>query len=184
MLNVLPIVEQNKANLILLKALEKQNDINLVRDFQQGNITVIIDGPCSELTSALQMKPSLKKQIDRILFVGGSDKYGDITPVAEKNVYSDVYGAQYMFLSEIPIVMFGLNVTRDIENRCLMPLVYLKDETIFESEQCGVFVETKGQLTFGMTVTDLYSDKQFEQQTVQIIKSFDKDKYQQILQQL
>ena len=32
---------------------------------------------------------------------------------------------------------------------------------IFAGEEAGVAVETKGTITYGKTVTDLYSDKQF-----------------------
>lgn len=41
-------------------------------------------------------------------------------------------------------------------------VLYTVDDSIFETHHVGIRVETKGQLTCGKTVTDLYSDKQLE----------------------
>lgn len=41
-------------------------------------------------------------------------------------------------------------------------LLYADDDSYFQTEHVGIRVETKGQLTRGKTVTDLYSDKQME----------------------
>ncbi|WP_312045038.1 nucleoside hydrolase [Anaerotignum sp.] len=41
-------------------------------------------------------------------------------------------------------------------------VLYAVDDSIFETHHVGIRVETKGQITLGKTVTDLYSDKQFE----------------------
>ncbi len=40
-------------------------------------------------------------------------------------------------------------------------LVYALDDSLFSFDEAGVRVETKGKITYGKTVTDLYSDKQF-----------------------
>ena len=68
---------------------------------------------------------TLTEKINEILLVGGSDSYGDVTPVAEKNIYADPESAQHVFLSGIPIVMFGLNITRQLDNKGLIPLIFL-----------------------------------------------------------
>lgn len=41
-------------------------------------------------------------------------------------------------------------------------VLYAADDSIFTTEEAGVRVECKGELTLGKTVTDLYSDKQWE----------------------
>ena len=41
-------------------------------------------------------------------------------------------------------------------------VLYADDDTCFQTERVGIRVETKGKLTRGKTVTDLYSDKQME----------------------
>ncbi len=45
---------------------------------------------------------------------------------------------------------------------------------IFKGEWCGVHVETKGKITSGKTVTDLYSDKQFEEHNTFIVTEVDR----------
>ncbi|MEN6595871.1 MAG: nucleoside hydrolase [Clostridiaceae bacterium] len=46
-----------------------------------------------------------------------------------------------------------------------LALLYADDETLLKTERAGVRVETKGKLTRGKTVTDLYSDKKMEKNT-------------------
>ena len=41
-------------------------------------------------------------------------------------------------------------------------VLYAVNDSIFETHHVGICVETKGQITLGKTVTDLYSDKQME----------------------
>ena len=41
-------------------------------------------------------------------------------------------------------------------------LLYADDDSYFQTEHVGIRVETKGKLTRGKTVTDLYSDKQMQ----------------------
>lgn len=43
-----------------------------------------------------------------------------------------------------------------------LAVYYAVDDSIFETHHVGIRVETKGALTLGKTVTDLYSDKQME----------------------
>ncbi len=48
---------------------------------------------------------------------------------------------------------------------------------IFKGEWCGVRVETKGKITSGKTVTDLYSDKQFEEHNTFIVTEVDREAF-------
>ncbi len=41
-------------------------------------------------------------------------------------------------------------------------VLYADDDSYFQTDHVGIRVETKGRLTRGKTVTDLYSDKQME----------------------
>ena len=45
---------------------------------------------------------------------------------------------------------------------------------LFKGEWCGVHVETKGKITSGKTVTDLYSDKQFDEHNTFIVTEVDR----------
>ena len=56
-------------------------------------------------------------------------------------------------------------------------VLYAADDSIFTTERVGIRVETKGQLTLGKTVTDLYSDKQFEQKNAYIVVDVDREAF-------
>ena len=53
-------------------------------------------------------------------------------------------------------------------------VLYADDESYFQTDQAGVRVETKGKLTRGKTVTDLYSDKQMEH-NASVVTNLDRD---------
>ena len=133
-------------------------------------VTVIVDGPLTELAALLQTKYTYRNIIKEILFVGGSATCGDVTPCAEKNVYDDAYAAKYVFNSEIPMTVFPLDVTRDIQNRTVLPFEYLTNPEKFETEECGMYVETRSELCFGKTVCDILSDAQFPKHNCKMVK--------------
>ena len=170
-------------NAELLRIINRSMQITLT-DTIEENTYVLVNGPLTELSDMLIRDYTLADKIEKILLVGGSDSYGDVTPVAEKNIYDDPESAQHVFLSGIPIVMFGLNVTRELKNRSLMPLAWLFKPQIFKTEECGVFVETKAKKTRGMTVTDVYSDKQFDRHYVEMVLDFDWDQYRELLRNM
>ncbi len=179
-------LEPSKNNEQLLTLIKKQKDIQLIdiKDIKDDRFTVIVNGPLTQLANILMSRYKLIDQIDAVLFVGGSDAYGDVTPAAEKNVYADVFAAQQVFLSTVKIIMFGLNVTRNLENRALAPLVYLKDSSIFVTDECGIYVETKGKVTYGKTVTDVYSDFQFEDHHCEIVLDINRERFNTIIKSL
>lgn len=82
-----------------------------------GEITIIAIGPQTNLALALQKYPSLRDEIDSIIFMGGGlglePKYGkgNITPDAECNVYFDPWAADIVLRSGIDLTMVGLDVT-------------------------------------------------------------------------
>lgn len=48
---------------------------------------------------------------------------------------------------------------------------------LFQGEWCGVHVETKGRITSGKTVTDLYSDKQFAEHNTFVVLNVDREAF-------
>lgn len=48
---------------------------------------------------------------------------------------------------------------------------------LFKGEWCGVHVETKGSITSGKTVTDLYSDKQFDEKNTYLVTEVDREAF-------
>lgn len=167
-------LENTEENRELISLLKNSEFFEVTDQLEKDSkTTVIVNGPLTQLADMLLKDHTLKERISEILLIGGSDSYGDVTPVAEKNIYADPESAQHVFLSGIPIVMFGLNVTRNLRNRALLPAAYLLDPSLFHTEECGVFVETKGRETRGMTVTDLYSDRQFDNHYVKMVTQID-----------
>lgn len=61
------------------------------------------------------------------------------------------------------------------------PVLYLVHPELFSAEEAGVYVETQGTITQGKTVTDLYSDKQFEKKNATVVLDVDRDKFINIL---
>lgn len=61
------------------------------------------------------------------------------------------------------------------------PVMYLAHPELFESEAAGVYVETRGAITRGKTVTDLWSDKQFEKKNAQVVLKVDRARFIEIL---
>lgn len=78
----------------------------------QGELTIALVGPQTNLADALQREPRLKSWIREIAIMGGSTTLGNITPAAEFNVYCDPEAAAIVFASGVPIRMMGYNVTR------------------------------------------------------------------------
>lgn len=64
------------------------------------------------------------------------------------------------------------------------PVLYLACPEIFEAEEAGVVVETKSELTRGKSVTDLYSDKQFEFKNALVVLDVDRKAFSEKLKEL
>ena len=73
---------------------------------------------------------------------------------------------------------FGLSVFC-MHDSC--PVMYAAHPELFEGEMAGVVVETKGTITNGKSVTDLYSDKQFPFKNVLVLLKVDREKFVSIL---
>ena len=61
------------------------------------------------------------------------------------------------------------------------PVMYLAHPDLFDGEMAGVVVETKGTVTLGKSVTDLYSDKQFPFKNALVLLKVDREKFLSIL---
>lgn len=80
---------------------------------QPGELTLIFVGRLTNLAIALAKDPSIAKKVDRLVIMGGALKTsGNITPVAEANIYGDPEAAHRVFESGIPLTMVGLDVTK------------------------------------------------------------------------
>lgn len=57
------------------------------------------------------------------------------------------------------------------------PVLFLACPELFSGEEAGVYVETRGEVTLGKTVTDLWSDKQFADRHVFVVLNVDREKF-------
>eukprot|EP01095_Lingulamoeba_sp_RSL-Kostka_P012288 TRINITY_DN483_c1_g1_i4.p1 TRINITY_DN483_c1_g1~~TRINITY_DN483_c1_g1_i4.p1 ORF type:complete len:348 (-),score=114.30 TRINITY_DN483_c1_g1_i4:155-1198(-) len=78
-----------------------------------NQISLITLGPLSNIGLALLIKPELVDFVNRISIMGGAVNHqGNITPIAEANIYNDDFAARSVFSSNWKeINMIGLNVT-------------------------------------------------------------------------
>ena len=61
------------------------------------------------------------------------------------------------------------------------PVMYAAHPELFEGELAGVVVETRGSITNGKSVTDLYSDRQFPFRNVMVMLKVDRERFMEIL---
>lgn len=82
-----------------------------------GEVTVIAIGPQTNLALAMLKEPKLAKALNSVVFMGGGlgldPKYGrgNITPVAECNIWFDPQAADIVFRSGVDLTMVSLDVT-------------------------------------------------------------------------
>ncbi|CAM4301948.1 nucleoside hydrolase [Erysipelothrix aquatica] len=75
-------------------------------------ITIVASGPLTNLAQAIKKDPSTMQRYQRIVLMGGAfTVVGNVSPVAEANIFQDPHAAKVVFESGIPITMIGLDVT-------------------------------------------------------------------------
>jgi pyrimidine-specific ribonucleoside hydrolase len=85
----------------------------VLRDAAPRSVTIAAIGPLTNIALLLALHPELAERIDRLVIMGGSTTRGNITPVAEFNVWTDPEAAQRVLAgSGLDICLVGLDVTR------------------------------------------------------------------------
>lgn len=102
---------------------------------------LIATGPLTNIGALFLAHPEVKDHIRYISFMGGAAVGGNVTPVAEFNVYVDPEAADIVFRSGVPIVMSGLDVTHK---------AYLAEQDLQTIEEIGTGLarETAAMLRF------------------------------------
>jgi inosine-uridine nucleoside N-ribohydrolase len=78
------------------------------------NLHLIPIGPLTNIAAAIRRYPDIVNHVTAISLMGGSTTMGNVTAVAEFNIWADAEAAHIVFTSGIPIKMVGLNVTRQV----------------------------------------------------------------------
>lgn len=77
----------------------------------KGELVVVAIGPLTNIGIALAKYKELPSLLKKIVIMGGSAAFGNITPAAEFNIYVDPEAAEMVFKCGTPIFMCGLDVT-------------------------------------------------------------------------
>ena len=169
------------------------DQLNKERDH---GLTIVCIGPLTNIAAVLTNSPNISGRIGELLIMGGAfglsrHGYGNVTPVAEFNIYSDPEAAKIVFESGIHVRAVGLDVTSAPENwltsaeysrvkatknrvsvfaaRILANTMQKRrmfelhdpiaigaviQPSLYGFTELSVKIETKGEYTTGMTVTE------------------------------
>jgi len=163
---------------------------------KKHGVTIVCTGPLTNIASLLKNTPDVRKQIREIVLMGGAYGiteygFGNETPVAEFNIFSDPEAAKAVFESGIELKAVGLDVTTiprleltandysrirkargkiaKFATRILMRNMRMHGRftlhdpmavavtirpSLYAFSEYYVNIETKGELTSGMTIAD------------------------------
>lgn len=96
------------------RALAERAEDFIVRkaDELDGELVLITLGRLTNVALALAKDPGLARKIKQVYVMGGAVQVaGNVTPVAEANIWGDPEAADIVFASGLDIVMIGLDVT-------------------------------------------------------------------------
>jgi purine nucleosidase len=78
----------------------------------EGALRVLAVGPLTNLALALELEPALPSLVADVVIMGGAALVpGNVTAVAEANIWNDPVAARSVFAADWPIMMVGLDVT-------------------------------------------------------------------------
>lgn len=80
-----------------------------------GEITLVAVGPLGNLAAALMLEPALKTLLREVIIMGGTVlEPGNVSPVAEANIWNDPHAADKVFTAGWKLTMVGLDVTHQV----------------------------------------------------------------------
>lgn len=91
-----------------------QHLVQLVQRYG-GAATIIALGPLTNIARAIQHAPAVMRQLGHLVIMGGAIGVpGNVSPVAEFNIFVDPHAADVVFRSGLPMTLVPLNVTRQV----------------------------------------------------------------------
>ena len=108
------------------QALDPRSSAQFIVDMaraQPGDITLVAVGPLGNLSLALKLEPKLPQLLREVILMGGTLlEPGNVSPVAEANIWNDPHAADPVFTASWKLTMVGLDVT----HRVILPLALFK----------------------------------------------------------
>ena len=189
------------------------------------DLTLVAIGPLTNIASALLVEPRLAEEVGRLVIMGGAFHvtpygFGNVTPVAEFNIWHDPEAAKIVFDSGIPLTAVGLDVTTDPRNRLSpealreieglgtrrarlvadlcrdlvhrfgglnlhdpLAVAAAIDPRLVRTKPYVVDVETRGELTLGMTIADRRDPRRVwrrREPNVDVCVSVDGDRFMEL----
>lgn len=78
-----------------------------------GEVTLVPVGPLTNIAMALRLDPGIAELVKEVVIMGGAvANPGNMTPVAEANIYHDPHAADIVMAAGWPVVLVGLDVTQ------------------------------------------------------------------------
>ena len=89
---------------------------------EPGELSIFPIGPLTNIAMAIRKEPKFASAVRELVIMGGAIlEHGNITPLAEFNIYVDPHAAHIVFHSGIPITLIPLDVTHN----CLLKLEHV-----------------------------------------------------------
>lgn len=85
--------------------------IDSVMSADPGEITLVPTGPLTNIAMAARLEPRIVERVREVVFMGGGQHTGNVTPVAEFNVHTDPEAAHIVVNEAWPVTMVGLDLT-------------------------------------------------------------------------
>lgn len=80
-----------------------------------GEVTLVAVGPLGNLSLALLLEPELPRLLREVIVMGGTvHEPGNVSPVAEANIWNDPHAADRVFTAGWKLTMVGLDVTHRV----------------------------------------------------------------------
>ena len=84
---------------------------------EPNEISIFPIGPLTNIAMAIRKEPGFAVSVKELVIMGGAiQEGGNVTPLAEFNIFVDPHAAHIVFHSGIPITLIPLDVT----NKCLL----------------------------------------------------------------
>ena len=96
------------------RAVASDDGVGFLLDAAAPDVWVVALGPLTNVALAIERDPRWVKRIAGIALMGGSTDVGNVTRVAEFNVYADPEAAERVFRSGADVTMCGLNLTHQV----------------------------------------------------------------------
>jgi purine nucleosidase len=95
-----------------------------------GEITLVPVGPLTNIATAVRREPRIVGRAREVVLMGGAYTRGNVTPVAEFNIFADPEAAAVVFEAGWPLTM----VTLDLTHQALVPDQFLGAVSALDNE--------------------------------------------------